>query len=34
MREYSEQRMKEINVAYAELKREWNNRASEEARTG
>ena len=34
VREYSEQRMKEINVAYAELKREWNDRTSEEARTG
>lgn len=34
VREYSEQRMKEINVAYAELKREWNSRTSEEARTG
>ncbi len=34
VREYSEQRMKEINIAYAELKREWNKRASEEARTG
>ena len=34
VREYSERRMKEINAAYAELKREWNNRASEEAKTG
>ena len=34
VREYSEQRMKEINAAYAELKREWNNRPSEGARTG
>jgi hypothetical protein len=34
VREYSEQRMKEINAAYAELKREWNDRASEGARTG
>jgi DnaJ like chaperone protein len=34
VREYSERRMKEINAAYAELKREWNNRASEGARTG
>jgi hypothetical protein len=32
VREYSERRMKEINVAYAELKLEWNNRTSEEAR--
>ena len=32
VREYSEQRMKEINIAYAELKREWNNRTSEGAR--
>jgi DnaJ-domain-containing protein 1 len=33
VREYSEQRMKEINIAYAELKREWNNRTSEGAHT-
>jgi DnaJ-domain-containing protein 1 len=33
VREYSERRMKEINAAYAELKHEWNNRASEGART-
>ena len=32
VREYSEQRMKEINVAYAELKREWKDRTSQEAR--
>jgi DnaJ-domain-containing protein 1 len=32
-REYSERRMKEINIAYAELRREWNDRASGEART-
>ena len=34
VREYSEQRMKEINIAYAELKREWKDRASEGARAG
>jgi hypothetical protein len=34
VREYSERRMKEINAAYAELKRERNNRTSEGARTG
>jgi DnaJ-domain-containing protein 1 len=33
VREYSERRMKEINAAYAELKREWNDRTSEEAKT-
>jgi DnaJ domain len=34
VREYSEQRMKEINAAYAELKRDWSNRTSEGVRTG
>ena len=34
VREYSEQRMKEINAAYAEFKRQWNDRASEGARVG
>jgi hypothetical protein len=34
VREYSEQRMKEINAAYAEFKRHWNNSATEEARVG
>jgi hypothetical protein len=29
VREYSEQRMKEINAAYAEFKRQWNDPASE-----
>jgi hypothetical protein len=33
-REYSEQRMKEINAAYAELKRQWNDPATEGARVG
>jgi len=32
VREYSEQRMKEINNAYAELKHEWKDRTSEGAR--
>src|SRR5829696_7535284 len=32
VREYSEQRMKEINAAYSELKRQWNDPASEGAR--
>src|SRR5215203_2906941 len=32
VREYSEQRMKEINAAYAEFKRQWNDPASEGAR--
>src|SRR5215212_6268514 len=34
VREYSEQRMKEINAAYAELKRQWNDPATEGARVG
>jgi hypothetical protein len=34
VREYSERRMKEINAAYAELKRERNDRTSEKKRTG
>jgi hypothetical protein len=34
VREYSEQRMKEINAAYAEFKRQWNDQASEGARVG
>jgi hypothetical protein len=34
VREYSEQRMKEINSAYAELKRQWNEPATEETRAG
>jgi hypothetical protein len=34
VREYSEQRMKEINAAYAEFKRYWNDQASEGARAG
>jgi hypothetical protein len=34
VREYSEQRMKEINAAYAELKRQWNDPANEGARVG
>ncbi|HZB09313.1 MAG TPA: J domain-containing protein, partial [Rubrobacter sp.] len=34
VREYSEQRMKEINAAYSELKRQWNDPASEDARVG
>ena len=32
VREYSEQRMKEINAAYAEFKRQWNDPATEGAR--
>jgi hypothetical protein len=32
VREYSEQRMKEINDAYSELKRQWNDPATEDAR--
>jgi hypothetical protein len=32
VREYSEQRMKEINAAYSELKRQWNDPAPEGAR--
>jgi len=34
VREYSEQRMKEINSAYAEFKRQWNDQATEGARGG
>jgi hypothetical protein len=34
VREYSEQRMKEINAAYAEFKRQWNDPATEGARAG
>jgi hypothetical protein len=34
VREYSEQRMKEINAAYAEFKRQWNGKAAEGARVG
>ena len=34
VKEYSEQRMKEINSAYAELKRQWNEPATEETRAG
>ena len=34
VREYSEQRMKEINAAYSELKRQWNDPATEDARVG
>ena len=34
VREYSEQRMKEINAAYAELKRQWNDPATEGASVG
>jgi DnaJ domain len=34
VREYSEQRMKEINAAYAEFKRQWNDPASEGTRVG
>jgi DnaJ-class molecular chaperone len=34
VREYSEKRMKEINVAYAGLKHEWNDRTTERTRTG
>ena len=34
VREYSEQRMKEINAAYAEFKRQWNGQATEGARAG
>ena len=34
VREYSEQRMKEINAAYAEFKRQWNEPATEETRAG
>ena len=34
VRKYSEQRMKEINAAYAEIKRQWNDPATEDARVG
>jgi DnaJ-domain-containing protein 1 len=34
VREYSEQRMKEINAAYAELRRQWNDPAAEGERVG
>jgi hypothetical protein len=34
VREYSEQRMKEINAAYAEFKRYWNDQGTEGARVG
>src|SRR5215216_955845 len=34
VREYSEQRMKEINAAYSEFKRQWNDQATEGARVG
>jgi len=34
VRKYSEQRMKEINAAYAEIKRLWNDPAAEGARVG
>jgi DnaJ domain len=34
VREYSEQRMKEINAAYAEFKRQWNGPTTEGARVG
>ena len=34
VREYSEQRMKEINAAYAEFKRQWNVQATEGKRVG
>lgn len=34
VREYSEQRMKEINSAYADLKRQWSEPATEETRAG
>jgi hypothetical protein len=34
VREYSEQRMKEINAAYSELKRQWNDPTTEGARVG
>jgi DnaJ domain len=33
-REYSEQRMKEINAAYSEFKRQWNDQATDGARVG
>jgi hypothetical protein len=34
VREYSEQRVKEINAAYSELKRQWNDPATEGTRVG
>jgi hypothetical protein len=34
VREYSEQRMKEINAAYSELKRQWNDPATEGTKVG
>jgi hypothetical protein len=34
VREYSEQRMKEINAAYSELKRQWNDPTTEGTRVG
>jgi hypothetical protein len=34
VREYSEQRMKEINAAYSEFKRQWNDNSTEGARVG
>ena len=34
VREYSEQRMKEINAAYAEFKRQWNGPTTHGARVG
>jgi hypothetical protein len=34
VRKYSEQRMKEINAAYSELKRQWNDPATEGTRVG
>jgi DnaJ-domain-containing protein 1 len=34
VREFSERRMKEINSAYADLKRQWNEPATEETRAG
>ena len=34
VREFSEQRMKEINAAYAEFKRQWNDPTTEGATVG
>jgi hypothetical protein len=34
VRKYSEQKMKEINAAYSELKRQWNDPATEGTRVG
>jgi hypothetical protein len=34
VREYSEQRMKEINAAYSEIKRQWHDQDTEGARVG